>query len=145
GSVMSHVGVGHQEVVAPDADDQSPALRLAVDGDEFADPVAVANAGLGALAFVLEVLRGDSGGGIGEENVILANPRGPFHVVVRHQAGAGADMHFGAQDAVRADIGRGIYFRSGVDEGGGVDRHRSGGSYGCRLRRGGWDGRLLFL
>ena len=36
------------------------ALGAAVDGDELADPVAVADARLGALALVLQVLRRDA-------------------------------------------------------------------------------------
>ena len=44
----------------------------------FADPVAVADAGFGALAFVLEVLRGDADGGVREEDVVVADQVGPF-------------------------------------------------------------------
>ena len=49
-----------------------------MDGDEFADAVAVADAGLGALALVLEVLRGDAGGAVGEEDVVFADAGGAF-------------------------------------------------------------------
>ena len=58
--VVGDVGVGHQQVVAADAGDQAAALGAAVDGDELADAVAVADAGLGALALVFQVLRGDA-------------------------------------------------------------------------------------
>ena len=60
--VVRDVRVGHEQVVAADGGEQAAALRAAVDGDEFADAVAVADAGLGALALVFQVLRGDADG-----------------------------------------------------------------------------------
>src|ERR1035437_4326322 len=134
--VVGDVGVGHEQVVAADGGDQSPALCAAMDGDEFADAVAVANAGLGALALVLEVLRGHAGGAVGEEEVVLADRGGAFEVVIGHQARARADVDFRSDDAIGADIGAGFDFRREVDDGGGMNRHRSGNHFG---------GRLLFL
>src|ERR1035437_7094878 len=134
--VVGDVDVGHEQVVAANGGDQSPALGSAMDGDEFADAVAVADAGLGALALVLEVLRGHAGGAVREEEVILADPGGAFEVVIGHQACARADLHFGSDDAIGADIGAGVDFRRGIDDGGGMNRHRSGSHFG---------GRLLFL
>src|ERR1019366_2704037 len=127
------VGVGHQQVAAADGGEQSATLGSAMDGDEFADAVAVADAGLGALALVLQVLRRHAGGAVGEEEVILAHPGGAFEVVIGHQPCARADVHFGADDAIGADIGAGVDFRLGVDNGGGVNRHRSGNHFGGRL------------
>ena len=42
--------------------DQAAALGAAMDGDEFADAVAVADAGFGALALVFQILRGHADG-----------------------------------------------------------------------------------
>src|ERR1039457_1724726 len=134
--VVGDVGVCHEQVVAADGGDQSPTLGSAMNGDELTDAVAVADAGLGALALVLEVLRGHAGGAVGEEEVVLADPGGAFDVVIGQQAGARADVHFRSDDAIGADIGAGIDLRRGVNKGGGVNRHRSGSRVG---------GRLLFL
>ena len=86
--VVGDVGVGHQQVVAADGGEQSSALGAAMDGDEFADAVAVADAGLGALAFVLQVLGGHAGGAVREEDIVFADAGGAFEVVIGHQAGA---------------------------------------------------------
>src|ERR1019366_6951941 len=113
--VVGDVGVSHQQVVAADRGDQSPALGAAMNGDEFADAVAMADAGLGALALVFEVLRGHAGRAVREEEVILADPGGAFEIVICHQAGARADVYFRSNDAVGADLGAGIDLRRGVN------------------------------
>ena len=86
--VVGDVGVGHEQVVAADGGEQAAALGAAMDGDEFADAVAVADAGLGALAFVLEVLRGHADGAVRKEDIVLADRGGAFQVVIGHQARA---------------------------------------------------------
>ena len=54
-----------------------PPCGAAVDGDEFADAVAVADAGFGALALVLQVLRGDADGAEREEELSSPIQVGP--------------------------------------------------------------------
>ena len=102
-----------------------PPCGAAMDRDEFADAVAVADAGLGALALVLQILRRDADGGVREEDVVLADPGGPFEEVVGHQARARADFDVRADDAVGADFGGLGNPRAGVHDGGGMDRTSS--------------------
>ena len=71
--IVRHVRVGHQQVVVADAGDQAAALGAAMDGDEFADVVAVADARFGALAVVFQVLRGHAHGAVREKDVVLAD------------------------------------------------------------------------
>src|SRR6185369_4427985 len=97
------------------------------------DAVAVSDVGFGALALVFEVLRGHTSSAVGEEDIVFADEGGAFQVVIGYEAGARADVHFRRDDAVGADVGAGIDFRSGVDDGGGVNRHRSGDYFGWRL------------
>ena len=56
-AVVRDVHVGQQPVVVADAGDAAAVAGAAVDGDEFADQVAVADDQLGALAGELLVLR----------------------------------------------------------------------------------------
>ncbi len=123
-AIVRHVGVGHQQVVAADAGDQAAARGAAVDGDELADAVAVADARLGALAFIFQILRGHADGAVREEDVVFADPGGAFQVDVGHQAGAGADLHFRADDAVGSDLGAFGDARLRVHDGGRMDGHR---------------------
>ena len=55
-----------------------PPCGAAMDRDEFADAVAAADAGFGALAFVFQVLRGHADGRVREKDVIFADPCRPF-------------------------------------------------------------------
>ena len=56
---------------------QAAALGAAVDGDELADPVAVADAGLGALALVLQILRRHADGEYGKKTLSSPIQVGP--------------------------------------------------------------------
>src|SRR5580698_4151176 len=100
-----------------------------MDGDEFADAVAVAYAGLGAFALILQVLGGHAHAAEGEEDVILADKGGAFQVVVAHQEGAGADFHFRTDYAIRADLGALRDPRQWVHDGGRMNRHWLSGGW----------------
>ena len=65
---------------APDAVDDAGDAGEQFDGGKLADAVAVADARLGALALVLEILRRDADRAVREEEVVLADPRGAFQV-----------------------------------------------------------------
>src|SRR4029079_8536609 len=68
--VVSDVGVDHQQVVIADAGDQAAALGAAMDRDKLANAVAVPDPGFGALALILQVLRGNPDGAVWEKDVI---------------------------------------------------------------------------
>ena len=70
--VVGHVDIGHQEIVVADGGDHSAAFGAAVDSDEFADLVAMADSGLGTLAVILQILRRDADGRVGKK--MLSSP-----------------------------------------------------------------------
>src|SRR6185312_6661462 len=120
-AVMRDVHVGQHPVVVAQAGDAAAAARTAVDGDEFADQVAVADDELGALAGEFLVLwitteRGELG-----DAVVAAYARRALDHDVGANDRALADFHFGAKDAVGtntdvlADHGRRVDLCAGVD------------------------------
>src|ERR1700686_4007528 len=100
-------------------------MGTAMYGDEFADAVAVAKARLGALAFVLHVLRSHPHRAVRVEEVIFADPCGAFQVDVCHQPRARPDLHLRANNTIRSDIGVLRDPRLGVYDSGRMDRHGS--------------------
>ena len=107
-AVVRDVRVGHEEVVRADRRDAAAADRAAVDGDELAEDVVVADAQLGPLALELQVLRLGADRRLSEEAIALADGRGAFDAHVRADDRAGADGDVRADDRVRpdADVGR---------------------------------------
>src|SRR5262249_56992789 len=108
----------------PDPRNLTAAFGAAVNGDKFTDAVAGADARLGALALILQILRSYTHGRVWIKNIFLADPGWSFGVDVGHKAGAGADFDRFTDDAIRADIGgwghaRLFVERGGVGEGGG--------------------------
>ena len=96
-----------------------------MDGDEFPDLVAAADARLRPFPLVLHVLRGDTDGGKGEEDVVLADPRRALDVDMGHESRAGADFYLGADDAERPHLGGWVDAGGRVNNCGRMDRHRA--------------------
>src|SRR5206468_243344 len=128
--IVRHVGIGHQQIVAPDAGDQSPTLGSAMNGYEFADPVSIADASLGALALILQVLRRHSNRTVREKNVVRADGGGPFEIVMRHQPRTLTDFDLRAHDTKRTDFGALRDTRQRVDDGGRINGHAQAGVAG---------------
>jgi hypothetical protein len=103
--IVGDVGVSHKQIVAAHRSYQAAALSAAMDGHEFADLVAVADAGFGALATVFLVLRSHTCCAVWKEEIGGADPGRAFEVNVGHETGFWADFDFGSHDAVRTDIG----------------------------------------
>src|ERR1039457_1748743 len=122
--VVRDVGVRHDEVVVADRGHHAAAFRAAVNGNELADPVAMPDAGAGALALVLQILRRDPNGRVGIEHVVLTDGDRPFDEDVRHQASPRSDHGVRADHAVRPDFGSFVDRGGRVNEGRGVDRHQ---------------------
>src|SRR6185312_4234163 len=101
-AVVGNVHVGQHPVVVAKSGDAAAAPRAAVDGDKFADQVAVANDELGALASEFLVLWIPAKGGELGDAVVAADPRGALD----HHVGADdrtlADFDFGANAGVGA-------------------------------------------
>src|SRR5579859_1628770 len=58
--IVREVDVSHQQVVVADGGEHSAALRAAMDGDKFANLIAIADACLRRLAVILQNLRGNA-------------------------------------------------------------------------------------
>src|SRR5690242_1821140 len=120
-AVVRDVHVGQQPVVVTDAGDTATLAGAAVDRDELADQVAIADHQFGALAGKLLVLRGTTDRGELADPVVAADPGGTLDYHVRADHGALADLHVrtdhavGANGDVRADDRARIDLRGGVD------------------------------
>src|ERR1700722_8131449 len=99
-----------------------------MNGDELADAIAAPDVGFSALALILQILTRDAHGGIGKEGVVFSDPGWAFTIDVRHEARAGLDMHFGTDDAERADVGLGMNAGLGIYDRGSMDGHLLRGS-----------------
>ena len=88
-AIVSHVGVGHEQVVGADLRDSAAQSGPRLHGDVLPDHVAIADGEPGVLAVVLEVLGTMPQGGKGE------------HVVVPAQSGVAVDHHMDSR-TVRA-------------------------------------------
>src|SRR5690606_6582829 len=102
-AVVGDVAVGQQPVVVADAGDAAAAAGAAVDGDELAEHVAVADHQLGALAGELLVLRFAADRAMADEAVLAADPGGPGEAAVRADLAAVADFDLRADHGVGAD------------------------------------------
>ena len=119
-AIVCDVTVG--EEVAAIADDGAGVRGgAAVDSDELAEGVAIADAEVGGLALVFEILSLLADGGIGVEYVFRANDGGARDGDVMLEAAAGAELGLCADDAVGADNYAGAEARAGLDDGCGMD------------------------
>ena len=74
-AVVRDMRVGQQPVVVADAGDAAAVAGATVDGDEFADQVAVADDQFGAFAVEFLVLRVAADRGMTEDAVVAADAR----------------------------------------------------------------------
>src|SRR5262249_31915812 len=124
--VVRDVDVSHQQVVVADARYHAPAFGAAVDGDELADLVPLADPGLRRLTLVFQVLRRHAHRAVRIKDVVFTDPRGTFDIHASYQPRAGADLDLRADDRVRTDLGRFGDDCAGIDNGCRVDGHYSG-------------------
>src|SRR5271169_2968646 len=104
--VVSHVNLRHQKIVIPDRSHHPSAFRSAMDGYELPDLVAIADAGLAALALIFQVLWSHANGGIRKEHVVRSYSELTFQIDVGLQHRALADGNIFADDHVGADFRR---------------------------------------
>ena len=102
-AVVGDVGVGQHPVVVADAGDAAAAAGAAVDGDELAEQVVLADFQLGAFAGVLLVLRVAADGGVADEAVALADAGRSGDGSMRADVATIADAHDRADQGERAD------------------------------------------
>src|SRR5690606_36237315 len=115
--------IGHQPVVVADAGQAAAVFGAAVERDEFADDIAVADFEARGLVMEFLVLRHGTERGELPDAVVLADPRVAFDDHMRADAGAVADFNIGADDAVGTDADVRADPCAGIDECGGMDHH----------------------
>jgi len=115
-AIMGDMGVGHEQVGATHVRDTATLGCAAVEGDVFADGIAVADLQPGGFAVVFEILRGLTDRREGKDAIGLADAGGPAQDDVRTDAGAGGNLDLRADDAERADLDVIGDPRLGIDE-----------------------------
>ena len=118
---MGNVHVSHDEAMAADARDSAAAGRAAMQRDEFANGVVVADLQPGGLAFVFEILWRQADRGKRKNAIVRAQPRGALQLHVRDKLALFAHLHVGADHAVRADLARCRHLRRRINDRGLVD------------------------
>jgi hypothetical protein len=114
--VVRDVAVGQDGVVRTDARDFAVAGR-AVDGDVFAERVAVADFRARDAALPFQVLRLQPDAGERENFIPLPQLRVAVNDDVRMQFAAVAERDVFADDAIRPDFAAGADFRLGMNDG----------------------------
>jgi len=103
-AVVGDMHVGEQPVVIADAGHAAATAGAAIDGDKFADGVAVADDELRALAREFLVLRLAANRGMAEDAVVFADAGRAVDAAMRADVRACANLDFGADDAECADF-----------------------------------------
>ncbi|MEO6707984.1 MAG: hypothetical protein ABI054_11005 [Planctomycetota bacterium] len=132
-AVVSDVRAGHEQAVARDARDPAAFDRAAVDRDELADRVPVADLELRRLVLVRKVLGRAAEVGLADHDVVRAERGDAVDHHVGPELGAIADAHGRADHTVRTDHDVEAELGVGVDDCGGVDL--SGHESAARARR----------
>ena len=122
-TVVGDVHVGHQQVVVPDLSERPAARGAAVDGDELADAVVVADDDLAVLATELQVLRDEPQAGEGKDAVAAADADGAFDDGVGADFGLFADLDLGADHSVRPDAHARGQARLRINDSRGMNAH----------------------
>src|SRR5579884_53254 len=119
-TVMPDMRIGHDHILVAEPGDTAFAGG-AVDGNAFADNVAIADDHITLFAFIFEILRRSAQNGA-RKDLAVAPDRGVLlddHV--RVQDGARADAALLADNAVRSDLRARLNLRGRIDDGRRVD------------------------
>ena len=125
-AVVREVDVGHDPVAVAEDGLADVLHRAAVEGNELADGVVVADFEGGVFAAVFFILRDSAERSEGEDVVVFADARRPFDNDMRRDGGAASDLYARADDAVGADADVAIEFGFGINECGRVDLAHGG-------------------
>ncbi len=112
-TIVGDVGVGHDQGVAAHAGEAAAFYRAAIDGDELANFVVVADLQAGGFSRVSQVLRRHTEGGEGENAIVDPELSGAFDGDMRNKVAAFAEFYIWADHAVRADLARRMNLGSG--------------------------------
>src|SRR5581483_6477309 len=109
---------------------EAPAFnRAAIDGDELANDVVIADFEARGFAAVADILRREADGRKRKEAIILADCCWAIDGYVRDQFAGFAEFDVCTYCAIRTDSARWMDFRGGIEDGNGMDTHW------CGLRR----------
>ena len=103
-AVVRDVAARHQEATAPDACVAAALDRAAVDRDELADHVVVADLEARGFAAIRLVLRRAAEARLSDDEVVRADACVPVEHDLRPDACAVADAHVRTQDGVGTDL-----------------------------------------
>src|SRR6266478_84228 len=122
-AIMSDVSVGHDQVMVADLREPAAFYRAAIDGNELANLVVIADFQARRFARVRDVLRRQADRREREESIVDADLRRSFHGDVRHQVAALAQFDPRPNYAVGSDLAGGVNLGFGVNDGCGVNGH----------------------
>ena len=120
-AIVRDVGVSHHQGVAAHAGQSAALDGAAVDGDELANLVVVADFEPGRFAGVGQVLRRHADRAEGKEAIVCADPGRSFDGDVRNQVAAFAQFDLRTDHAIRADLAGRMNLRARIDNGGGMN------------------------
>ena len=103
-AIVRDVRLGHDQTIIARLRQHAAARRAAMNGNELADAVSFADARLGRLAFVFQILRCESDRDKRKDMRALANSGAPVNDAMRFETHTVAQLHFVANYRVRADI-----------------------------------------
>ncbi len=121
-AVVRNVGVGHQQIVVADGRDALVLNRAAMDGDEFADDVTVADLQSGRLTGVLLVLAILAHRRKLINSIVPADAGRPLEHHMRTDDGTGTYLHARSDNGKRPDADVVGQYRIGIDEGAGMNQ-----------------------
>jgi len=120
-AIVRDVGVGHDQRVAAHAGEPAAFDRAAINCDELANLIVIADFETGGLARVGQVLRRHPDRTEWEETIVRADPAWAFDGHVRNQAAVFAQFHFRADHAIRADLAGGMNLGARINDGRGMN------------------------
>jgi len=124
-AVVRDMAVRHDQIVVAEDGDADVGGRRAVDGDEFADGVEVADDHPRLFTAEFQILRGRADRAELKDAAAFADAGVIVNDGVRTDHGVFADDHVAADDAVRADFHAFCQLGVGRDDGGGMNFHGS--------------------
>ena len=129
---MRDVAIGENSIVRTDAGRLAVAGG-AVDGDVFAEGIAVADVRARHAALPFQVLRFQPDAGEGENFVFLSQLRMAVNHNMRMELAFAAERHVFADNAVRPDVAIVADRALGMDDGGGINCMRSSASSNMKV------------
>ena len=120
-AIVRDMAVHHQEIVIAHPGHHAAAGRARVEGNIFANGIALADDQFARLAAILEILGRRADGGEGKHHVAFAERGAALDRRVRMDFAALADSHARADHAVRTDLHLAVQLSAGIDDRGRVD------------------------